>query len=147
MKTAATLILLLLGLGAMAQEKPRQRGQKHPELEKLSPEQRADLQSKRMALMLDLNTDQQQEVASVLEKHFAERKPMQGKAPAQRDSLAQSAEARHANMSRRLDRQLAVQQEMKKILSEKQFEKWLDHRAEVRRQHGRKGSGHRQRRG
>jgi hypothetical protein len=147
MKKAATLILLLLGLGAMAQEKPRQHGQKHEDLEKLSPDQRADLQSKRMALMLDLNTIQQQKVASVFEKHFAERKHMKGRAGAGKDSLAQSAEARHARMSRQLDRQMALQQEMKKILSETQFEKWLEHREEARRQHGRKGPRHRQRRG
>jgi hypothetical protein len=100
-----------------------------------------------MALMLDLNTSQQQKVAEVFEKHFAERNPMKGREGAGKDSLAQSAEARHARISRQLDRQMALQQEMKKILSETQFEKWLEHREEARRQHGRKGPRHRQRRG
>ena len=140
-------MLLLLGLGAMAQEKPQRHGQRHADMEKLTPEQQADLQSKRMALMLDLDAGQQQQVAAVLEKHFAGRKPMQERAGGQRDSLARSAEARHARMSRHLERQMAMQQEMKKILSEEQFDKWLEHREEGRRKHGRKGPGHRQRRG
>lgn len=140
MKKAATLIVLLLGLGALAQEKPRQHRQQHAGLEELSPRQRADLHSKRMALRLDLDTGQQQQVAAVLEKHFAERKPARGRAGS--DSIAPTAGARYARMSRHLDRQLAMQQEIKKILSEAQFDKWLELRADAHRERHRKGRRH-----
>ena len=125
MKKILTLSLLLLTLGATAQQRGHHR-EAQKALTGLSPEQRATLQSKKMVLALDLDTRQQQQVQSLLKKRFETREKMRA---TQRESTRDSSkrltsEERYTRMNSHLDREIAFQQEMKNILSETQFEQW-----------------------
>lgn len=93
------------------------------EHQQLSPEQRATLKSKEMALHLDLSENQQQQVARLLEVEFAEVQKM-------RESLKESDKNeidRYELRNARLDRQLALKAELKNILNDEQFERWQKH--------------------
>ena len=86
-------------------------------------EQRATLQSKQMALHLDLSEKQQKEVQSLLTSHYAAMK-------AQRQSRIKDSTAtkdgkhRFNQMNAHLDAQLAFNRELKSILGEAKFDTW-----------------------
>ena len=87
----------------------------------MTAEQLATLKSKKMALMLDLETAQQNQVQETLAAHFEAREAL-------RESLRQGGEAqkqsRFSVRNARLDQQLALQAEMKQILEEEQYNRW-----------------------
>lgn len=148
MKRILTLGLLLATIGVTAQHRAHQR---HPQkaLKELSPEQRATLQSKKMVLALDLDTRQQQQVATLLKKRFETREKMRA---AHREAEGDSAkrltsEVRYARMNARLDREIAFQQEMKNILTEAQFQDWKHRHKAKRRAHWNKQQQRRPQRG
>ena len=106
---AASALLATLSLSA----------QKHQHQE-LSPEQRATLKSKEMALHLDLSENQQQRVEKLLTAEFTEAQKMRDA----RKDIDKSEEDRFELRNARLDRQLAFKAEMKNILNEEQYALW-----------------------
>ena len=106
---AASALLATLSLSA----------QKHQHQE-LSPEQRATLKSKEMALHLDLTTNQQQQVQKRLVAEFTEAQKMREA----RQDTDKSERDRFELRNAQLDRQLALKADMKKILSEEQYSLW-----------------------
>lgn len=118
--------LLLGGLSLSAQQGPGHRQQQ----ERLSPAQAAELQSKRMTLALNLDDRQQSQVQSLLEQEMQWR---QENRPARRDSTAAPDPGkRFEHMNARMDRQIAMQRNLKEILTAAQFEKWQALRKEHR---------------
>jgi len=90
--------------------------------ERFTPEQIAELQTKRMALNLDLNESQTQKIytlnlAKAKERH-AKRKTVRS------ERKKHTSEDRFKRKNERLDKALARKKEMKTILTNKQFEKW-----------------------
>lgn len=106
---------------------------------KMTAEQRAELQSKRLSLQLELNDAQQAQVQKVLVLQF--QKADQKRAAHQQDRAegntpkTLSADERFELQNQRLDEQMAMQEEMKKILSPEQLEKWK----EIRKDRNQKG--------
>lgn len=101
---------------------------------KFSPEQHAELQSKQMSLHLDLSEKQQKEVYNLLLKNAQEREKYKEEREARRESGEKPSEEELFNIkNRKLDHQLAMQKEMKKILDDKQFEKYLEWQKERKR--------------
>lgn len=109
---AASALLATLSLSA----------QKHQQ-QQLNPEQRATLKSKEMALHLDLNENQQQQVEQLLTVEFAEAQKMREA----RKDMDKSEQDRFELRNARLDRQLAFKAEMKNILSDDQYALWQKH--------------------
>jgi hypothetical protein len=136
MKEILALGMLLLTTGAMAQRNPHQ-GEMHKAYKELTSEQRATLLSKKMVLALDLNTQQQKQVESLLKERFESRAKMRNAhREAVRDSSKRlSPEERYTRMNAHLDQEIAFQTEMKNILNESQFEMW-------KKRHNAKKMGH-----
>lgn len=109
---AASALLATLNLSA-------QKG----EHQQLSPEQRATLKSKEMALHLDLSENQQQQVARLLEVEFAEARKIRESLKETDKSEIDGFELRNAQ----LDRQLALNAEFKNILNDEQYMLWQKH--------------------
>ena len=113
----------MAGMNIMAQ--PRNNRHQRNGMEQFTPEQRSELQVKKLTLELDLNESQQKEIKTFLadkntkmEAHRAAMKVMKEK------GTKPTSEERFAMQSKMLDEQIATKKRMQKILNEKQFEKW-----------------------
>ncbi len=117
MKTLVTITLMLTGLVGMSQHGPHDRGHKD-----MSPEQLAAIKTKKMALSLDLNEKQQDEVQEIhLEQALLHQSKMEERKSREEKP---SADERYAAISERLDKQIEIKAKMKEILNKDQFEKW-----------------------
>ena len=89
--------------------------------ETMKPQDRAQLEAKKMTLHLDLTSDQQSKVEAILLNHYTEGK-------AKRDSMKKtkkpSEEERLAMRNDMLDAQIELKREMKGILNAEQYEKY-----------------------
>lgn len=133
MKTWILALMMVVGLGASAQE----REHRH---EPFKPEQRAELQAKKMTLALDLNEKQQKDIQKLLVDRNKKAGDFKIKAKANKEAGKKlTADERFEMKNRMLDEQIAMKAEMKKILNADQFEKWekiKKHRKEnFRREH------------
>lgn len=113
----------MAGMTIMAQ--PRNNKHQGNGMEQFTPEQRSELQVKKLTLELDLNESQQKEMKAFIAdknaKMVAHRTAM--KAMKEKGTKPTSDE-RFAMKSKMLDEQIATKKRMQKILNEKQFEKW-----------------------
>ena len=143
MKTVCMALLLLFGLTAFGQHDHR--GPRHGKEVEFTPEQRAELQAKKLTLALDLSTSQQEKVQEIYLAKAEERKAKK-EARSKSDSISRSPEMRYNRMNERLDAMIAHKKEMKEILTEEQYVKWekLAAKKEHRSRHhkGRKGHRH-----
>jgi hypothetical protein len=122
MKNLFLAVVLFVGLTTFAQEKKGERR------EKLTSEERVDLQIKRLTKELTLDEKQVKEVrilvAKEVEKREVKRTEMQAK-KAEREKLARPSkeemEARKAEMKKE---QASMKAEMKKVLTADQYTKW-----------------------
>ncbi len=113
--------------------------------EQMTPEQAATLQTKKMALALDLSDKQQQQIFEInlANAEFRKAKREERKANKASDDYERpTQEQRFEKENEMLDRRIAHQQELKKILTEDQYAQWkkmqLKKHAQ-KRQHKRKG--------
>ncbi len=148
MKKVVLAAMLLIGFTAMAQpSSSRERGARTG-MQDMTPEQMATLQTKKMTLALDLTERQQEQIKAIQLENAKLRKTKMEERKAQKETgeaKKPTSEERYALSNSRLDRQIAQKAEMKKILSDTQYEKWekMQHR---KGRHGkgkrRKGHGH-----
>ncbi|MDP2058913.1 MAG: hypothetical protein U1C58_08395 [Flavobacteriaceae bacterium] len=97
--------------------------------EKRTPAERANLQTKRMALHLDLTESQQKSVNTLLLKQNEQRDLSFAALKKDKEAGKQPTDAeRYQQQVNRLDSQIAFQKEMKSILNEKQYEQWKNQR-------------------
>ena len=153
MKKILLGVLLLTGLAVSAQRAPR--GQFHrpdrdqqqhrQERKQLTAEQLSTLQSKQMALALDLTTQQQNQVKELLFKHLEERAAIRNEH--QNDSTqSRDGKFRYERMNQHLDLQLTFNRDLKKIIGDTQFEKWRNIHpmpGRPKREYGRRQHPHR----
>lgn len=118
MKKAMIIFMALTTFAITAQNKDAvskdHRGQLR---ENLTPEQRAELHTKKMTLALDLNDSQQQKVKQVF-LDMAKNKPPRSSMKGMTDQ--QKFEAKSAM----LDRRIAMKKQLKEILNDEQLAKW-----------------------
>jgi len=115
MKMWILAMAMIICTGANAQNKKEHR-------EPLKPEQRAELQAKRMTLALDLNENQQQEVRQLLIEKGKQRAEFRRQHMAERHAGKKpTADERFAMKSKMLDERIAMKAEMKRILTPEQF--------------------------
>lgn len=99
--------------------------QKRAHYAKMTPAERANLQTKRMTLHLDLTESQQKSVNALLLKQNENRDKFFAEATKNGESGKQFTDAeRYQHQASRLDDQIAFQKEMKSILDEKQYGQW-----------------------
>lgn len=116
-KMLLLIVILTVGI-TTAQEEEATATQKK---ERLSPEQRASIKSKKMTLALDLTDRQQAEVYSIL---MAEAKN-NPKEPVSRRQRAQLDPSERFNrMQERIDGQIRVKRQLKQVLSKVQYAKF-----------------------
>lgn len=140
-KLLSLAIALTLVTGVMAQEKKERRTEKRKHrveyFRDFTPQQMAELQTRRMALKLDLDKSQQKEVLKLNTELAQQRKAKMEKFKAAKDSTQAkkewSADERFAFMKERLDTRLEVQHKMKDILNEDQYAAWKKSAAKHKR--------------
>ena len=93
--------------------------------QEMSPEQQAEIQTKRMTLDLDLNSNQQKEVKSIFLEQAKKREALRAEMKAKRESGEKaSADERYNKENEILEDQIALKAKMKKVLSPEQMVKW-----------------------
>jgi hypothetical protein len=114
-------VAMLFTLTITAQEKKEFSKKRTP----FTSEQTATLQSKKMALHLDLDEKQQNAVYELMKKNADERKKkMTALKEKKEQGLALSAEERFQHENDRLDNQREQKAAIKNILTKEQYEKW-----------------------
>lgn len=119
------LILLAIGTlsGAYAQEK--QISAAKPQKERMTAEQRNQLQLKRMTANLDLTPSQQKEMAVIIAEDNSKRETKRAEMKANKEAKKQlTADERFKIENEKLDAQIEHKAKMKKILNKEQFAKW-----------------------
>ena len=132
MKRIVLIAIALITVNATAQG---QKGERQHEARKenaqhlndFSPEEIATLQTKKMALRLDLTEAQQKEIKVI---HFDQAKARKTEMEARNKMREENIETKLSKDDRfnransQLDKKLAEKAKMKSILSKEQFEKW-----------------------
>lgn len=104
------------------QREHREKMSHHSEM---TSEEMATLKSKKMALQLDLNKSQQEQVKQLFVANMNERKAMmENKKEAGTKAMDSTKADRFKMMNSKLDQQIAMQDKMKKILDAEQFNEW-----------------------
>ncbi len=143
MKNVLIIALIMFGTIVYGQEKKMVKNidktEMREKMKDLSPEQMAELHTKKLVLHLDLTDAQQKKLYPILLVNAKERKAKMEKRNAvntlTKDELFAARNAR-------LDAQIAFKQEMKSVLSEEQFAKWekgMQHRGKAHKGKGSKG--------
>jgi hypothetical protein len=110
MKKIYFLLTLAIPLIGQAQTDPRK--------PKLTGEQHATLQAKKLQLALDLSKEQ----AAQIKEEIKKQREQLSKTKQKRGEL--NAEERYTLHLERIDRQIAMQSQMKTILNEEQYDAW-----------------------
>ena len=119
---------------SFAQKKRGQRNEKAEHkmerVEQFTPEQHAELKTKKMTLLLDLTNAQQKEILALhtqlAKDHKAKRETMKER---KKEGHKLTSEERFEMMSKRIDRQIEVQKQFKSILDNDQYKLWKLHLA------------------
>lgn len=130
MKRLLIVAIALISIQGIAQQERKERfnhEDRPHRMSNLTPEEAATLQTKKMALHLDLNESQQKQIHKLNLENAIARKDMMEKIKAKKESgnMEQpSKEERLKMMNAKLDHQIAMKAKMKTILSKEQYEKW-----------------------
>ncbi|SFT16245.1 hypothetical protein SAMN04487906_3299 [Zhouia amylolytica] len=140
-------MLSLLTVAVNAQDKKEDRKKKSKSrverMENMTPDQMAELQTKQMAVDLDLTDAQQKEIYTINKDQAVKRKEQMAKWRSMRNNDERPSRDEMIKMrSARLDEQKAMQDRMKKILDDDQYAKWKKMQEE-RQQETRRRMGNR----
>jgi hypothetical protein len=95
----------------------------------MTPEQQAEIQTKRLTLELDLNSNQQKEVKAIILEQAKKREALKAEMKAKREKDEKlSTDERYEKQSDRLDNQIELKAKMKKVLTHEQMKKWEEMR-------------------
>ncbi|WP_309642603.1 hypothetical protein [Flavobacterium sp.] len=132
MKKLALIVFLVVGLSTYAQE-GKTAGKKGDGKERMSPEQRNQLQLKRLTSELNLNESQQKEIGKIIAEQSDKRQKMKAERIAIKEKGTKpTADERFARENQRLDDQKALKEKVQKVLTPEQFKKWEDMKKENR---------------
>ena len=120
MKNVTVILLMLISFSGFSQQRDMSK-KNGSEKRKMTSEQRAEISSKKMALVLDLSEEQRREIEKLHLDQANERKAMMAE---RRKNAKENGAKRHAQMNKNLDKHLAHQEKMKEILTEEQYAKW-----------------------
>lgn len=118
MKRVFLAILLVVGITTIAQERKMKDND-------LTPEERVELQVKKMTLDLDLSAKQQNEIKTILLENAKLRETKIAEMKKRKESGEKLTKEERLKMeNERLDNQIEMKQKMKTILTEEQMKKW-----------------------
>jgi len=142
MKKIAFIVLLGLSFALHAQ-----RGkEKQQERNEYTPEQQAVLKTKKMALHLDLNEDQQKKLIEINKKWVEKRTKEREEFKAQFEGDQRpDADTRYKHQVQMLDNRMAYQKEVEKILNKDQYSTWKELQSKRSKGHAhckRRGKSH-----
>ncbi len=121
-KTISILVITLFVTFTINAQENEKDNQKRSDF---TPEQTATLKSKKMAIALDLNEKQQEQIFNLMKKQGEEKKAKMEEMRARREAGERPTEEERFKMeNEKLDKMSANRKEMKKILNEDQFAKW-----------------------
>jgi len=126
MKRIAVVMVMLISIGMTAQRHDGKSMRKGPNMA-MSAEEMATLQTKRMTLALDLTEAQQDRIYDIHLENATLRKEKWNEIKALKESgkwEKPTSEERFEMENARLDRQIAMQENMKNKLNEDQYETW-----------------------
>ena len=149
MKRLAVVLVMLMSIGMVAQRNDGPRMRKGPKMD-MTAEEMATLRTKHMTLALDLTEAQQDKVHEINLENAQFRKAKWDEINALKESgewKRPTSEERFEMQNARLDRQMAMQEKMKKVLDEKQYETWKTMQKSRKAKHGKKEMQKRGRRG
>jgi len=144
--TKLLMTIVLVSSTAVFAQKDAQRGRMGEFHQDLTAEQLAVLKTKTMTLALDLSEKQQEAIfeLNLANAEFRKKKMEERKANSERSKP--TPEERYTLENARLDRMIAQQQELKKILNDEQFDQWKKmqmyqhgHRKGDKQREGRRG--------
>jgi len=153
MKKLILIVMALVAMQITAQEqkqerKDRNNQERHQKFKDFTPEQVAELKTKKMALKLDLTEAQHRDIEKIHLANAKERKTKMEAHKKMRESNNEekpSKEDRFNFMNERLDKQISNKKEMKAILSKEQFEKFekgMNHKRRKSQAHRQKNVMH-----
>lgn len=125
MKRVVALLVIMLSATGMAQRGDRSH---NGGMEHLTAAQIATLRTKKMTLVLDLTEEQQTRIQAFNLKNAEHFKTRMAQRKAQRNNATKhrpGAEERFERKNQRLDSMIAHKEEMKQILSDAQYAKWV----------------------
>lgn len=135
MKKVLVIFVFLIGSGIYAQPGGGKQFHSRESRPELTTEQRATIQSKRMTLALGLDTPQQAQLENMLKKHLSALSEFRdNRASGEGMENSGTPPTRFERLNQRLDRQIAFQEELKGILTERQFARWSAHREQKKPQ-------------
>ncbi|MDF0709107.1 hypothetical protein [Flagellimonas okinawensis] len=140
MKRFAVVLVMLMSIGMAAQRNDGHRARKGPNMD-MTAEQTATLRTKHMTLALDLTEAQQDKVYEINLENAQLRQAKWDALKAQKESgewKRPTTEQRFEMENARLNRQIAVQGKMKKVLNPEQYETWLELQKSRKAMHGKK---------
>lgn len=123
MKNTLIILCILISTSVFPQQSEyKERMSKHSNL---SLEEMATLKSKKIALQLDLNKSQQAQVEKLFIIEMNERKAIKENLRETRSQVKDTSKANHFKMiNAKLDRQIVLQDKMKRILDVDQYKRW-----------------------
>ena len=126
MKKLFIAALVVVGMTSYAQA--RKATTERAKMEKMTPEQKNQLQLKKMTLELDLNTSQQIEMSKVIAEQSNKREARMAEREATKKLVKKqlTTDERFSKKNQMLNEQIAIKERLKKILSADQYKKWDD---------------------
>ncbi len=130
MKNLILITIAIFTLQTVTAQRPEwtKKGGERPEyatfIQDFSAEQMATLQAKRMTLQLDLSESQINKVYNINLKATTKRKAKIEEMKSKKQQGKPSATDRYKMMTRRLDSRIVYKNELSKVLSKEQLEKW-----------------------
>lgn len=127
MKNLFIAVLLVVGITTFAQEKKQSKGER----EKMTSEQKVDLQVKKLTKDLALNESQVKTLRTLIQKQVEKREVKKEEISALKEKKQEERKKLMAEKKSKMENEQAdLAQEMKKILTPDQFTKWEKMRAE-----------------
>lgn len=140
MKRLIIVALALISIQGIAQEERKERPNRENRMHRISdltPEEAANLQTKKMTLHLDLNEKQQKEIYAINLENGNKRKEMMAAFKVKKANATKvkpTKEVRLSMENAKLDHQITMKAKMKSILNSDQFKKWEESQGKMRRQ-------------
>lgn len=122
MKKLIVVALLSLTISGIAQDKKKSMNAERPEF---TTQQQNELQVKKLTLELDLTAKQQKEISEIVSKQQVKREAMRTEMKNKRaENKKLTSDEKFVLKRNMLDEKIAQKEQMKKILTPEQLEKW-----------------------
>ena len=123
MKKLILVALLSLSITGIAQDKKKSMKADRPEF---TAQQQNELQVKKLTLELDVSAKQQKEISDIIAKQQEKREAVKKELKIKKDENKKlTTDEKFVLKRNMLDNQIAHKEQMKKILTAEQFEKWV----------------------